>query len=86
VGTTEEEKGRELQEVWKQMYQGDLKWGVMDARLKAEAKNWPMNQVTSRCDRNSWIAASLRQSLISEKNKQSKKQKEMKTKMDITKL
>ena len=76
VCTTEEEKGRELKELWKQMYQGDLKWGVRDARLRAEANNWPMNQVTRRRDRNSWIAASLRQSLISEKTKQSKKQKE----------
>ena len=57
------------------MYQGDLKWGVRDARLKAETKNWPMNQVTSRRDRNSWIAACLRQGFISEKTKEIKKEK-----------
>ena len=77
VCTIEEEKGRELQELWKQMYQGDLKWGVRDARLKAEVNNWPMNQVTRRRDRNSWIAASLRQSLISQKTKKVKKQQEV---------
>ena len=78
VCTAEEDTGRELRELWKQMYQGDLKWGIRDARLKAEAKNWPMNQVTRKRDRNSWIAASLRQSLISEKTKQLKKLKEVK--------
>ena len=57
------------------MYQGDLKWGIRDVRLRAEAKNWPMNQVTSRRDRNSWIASSLRQGCLSEKTKQMKNEK-----------
>ena len=47
------------------MYQGDLRWGIRDVRLRAQANNWPMHQVTSRRDRNSWIAASIRQSYLS---------------------
>ena len=72
VCTAKGEQGRILKDLWKQMYQGDLKWGIRDVRLRAEEKNWPMHQVTSRRDRNSWIAASLRQGCISEKSKKSK--------------
>ena len=75
VCSAKDEHGRELKDLWKLMYQGDLKWGVRDARLKAETKNWPMNQVTSRRDRNSWIASSLRQGYLSEKTKNMKQEK-----------
>jgi hypothetical protein len=75
VCTAKGEEEKILKDLWKQMYQGDLKWGIRDARLRAEAKNWPMHQVTSRRDRNSWISASLRQGCISEKTKKSKTEK-----------
>ena len=75
VCTAGHEQGKVLRDLWKCMYQGDLKWGIRDARLRAQENNWPMNQVTSRRDRNSWIAACLRQGFISEKTKAVKKEK-----------
>ena len=65
VCTAKDEQGEELRKLWTEMYQGDLRWGIRDVRLRAQANNWPMHQVTSRRDRNSWIAASIRQSYLS---------------------
>ena len=74
VCTAKDEQGRELKELWKQIYKGDLKWGIRDARLRAEAQNWPRNQVTTRRDRNSWIAAGIRHCYyLSEKTRLGKK-------------
>ena len=52
------ELGDNLRELWKTIYRGDLKWGVRDARF--EAKNFPPRGLTSRKDRNSWVAAYLK--------------------------
>ena len=65
ICTAKEKKGERLRKLWMEMYQGDLKWGVRDARLKAQERNWPMGQITSRRDRNSWIAGCLRKSHMS---------------------
>ena len=65
VCTATEEKGERLRKLWGEMYQGDLRWGVRDARRKAKDRNWPVGQITSRRDRNSWIAASIRKSHMS---------------------
>ena len=72
VCTDKDKQGQELRELWKEMYKGDLRWGVRDARFKAEEKNWPRKKETNKKDRNSWIATSIRQSFMSEK-KRSKK-------------
>ena len=72
VCTDMDKQGKELRELWKKMYKGDLRWGVRDARLKAEEKNWPRKKETNKKDRNSWIATTIRQSFMSEK-KRSKK-------------
>ena len=79
VCTAKEEKGESLRKLWGEMYQGDLKWGVRDARLKAKEKNWPMGQITSRRDRNSWIAASIRKSHMSDVTKLKKDNKSKKS-------
>ena len=60
-------KDDEIRSLWKQMYQGDLKWGVRDVRMKAKEKNWPSKLETKRRDRNSWIAGSVRKSYLSNK-------------------
>ena len=73
VCTTNYEHGEELRKLWREMYQGDLQWGIRDVRLRAQANNWPMHQVTTRRDRNSWIAASIRQSYLSNITKTAKK-------------
>ena len=73
VCTANGELGEGMRKLWLQMYQGDLRWGVRDARLRAKEKNWPMIQLTRRRDRNSWIAASIRQSHMSEKKTKEKK-------------
>ena len=69
VCTAEPERGTELRDLWKKMYEGDLKWGIRDSRWKAENNNWPRNQVTTKRDRNSWISAFICHSFISEKTK-----------------
>ena len=56
--------GESLRETWKKMYQGDLKNGIRDMRLKAKEKNWPENGITKKKDRNSWIAAVIRKSML----------------------
>jgi hypothetical protein len=60
-------KEDEIRYLWKQMYQGDLKWGVRDSRMKAKEKNWPTKLEIKRRDRNSWIAGSIRKSYLSNK-------------------
>ena len=57
-------KDDEIRSLWKQMYQGDLKWGVRDVRMKAKEKNWPSKLEIKRRDRNSWIAGSIRKFLF----------------------
>ena len=63
--TTEGENGNEVRKVWVRIYKGDLRWGVRDARLKSMERNWSRNFHFQ--DRNSWIASSIRKSLVSEK-------------------
>ena len=75
VCTATMDKGDRLRKLWAEMYQGDLKWGIRDARLKAQERNWPMGQITSRRDRNSWIAASIRKSHMSDVTKLKKENK-----------
>ena len=57
--------GENLRELWKCMYKGDLQNGIRDTRLKAKEGNWPVNNITKRKDRNSWIAAYLKTSILS---------------------
>ena len=59
------EIGNELREVWKRIYKGDLRWGVRDARMKNKEKNCQKKYYGQ--DRNSWIAASLKKSLLTAK-------------------
>ena len=75
VCTAKGVQGEELRTLWKAMYQGDLRWGIRDARLRAKERNWPRNKVTNRRDRNSWIAASIRQSHITGGKRQEKSTK-----------
>ena len=72
VCTAKDETGRDLRKLWTEMYRGDLQWGIRDVRLRAQANNWPMHQVTSRRDRNSWIAATIRQSYLAKITKKAK--------------
>ena len=61
VCTKEGERGDQLRELWKAVYRGDLKWGVREARSQAAAKNFPpVGGITSKRDRNSWVAAYLK--------------------------
>ena len=75
VCTAKGERGEGLRKLWTLMYQGDLRWGVRDARMRAEEKSWPMIQLTRRRDRNSWISASIRLSHVTEKKSKDKKRK-----------
>ena len=59
------EPGENIRSVWKKVYQGDLKWGVRNARWRSQAKNWPNRGTNSNQDRNSWIASSLLKSFQS---------------------
>ena len=57
-------RGDELRDLWEEMYQGDLKWGVRDARFKALENDCPKKSpYIKKNDRNSWIARSLFQNL-----------------------
>ena len=61
--------GDEIRRLWRKVYQGDLRFGVRDARLKAKKKNWPRgnsNACSKSQDRNSWIAGSFFKSLQTE--------------------
>ena len=65
-------KGDNLRKLWQDIYQGDNQWGVKDARFRAKEANWPAstaNNVTHKKDCNSWIAGSIRNSLITEERK-----------------
>ena len=57
--------GENLRELWKCMYKGDLQNGIRDTRLKTKEGNWPVNNITKRKDRNSWITAYLKTSILS---------------------
>ena len=70
--TAKDMRGDRLRKLWAEMYQGDLRWGIRDVRLRAKANNWPMIQLTRRRDRNSWIAACIRQSHLTDMKKQEK--------------
>ena len=59
VCSSEGESGENIRSLWKKVYAGDFKWGVRDARWKAEENNWPRRGTNFNQDRNSWIAASL---------------------------
>ena len=65
--------GNDLRGVWQKMYRGDMRWGIRDVRLKFQTK-----QSRKKCfgqDRNSWIAASLRKSFLSDKKTSDKDEK-----------
>ena len=66
ICSSEGQTGRELRRLWVKLYKGDLRWGVRDARLRAKEKNWRKNQP---CDRNSWIATSIRNALTAERKR-----------------
>ena len=69
-------KGEEIRDIWTKVYQGDLRHGVRDARLKAKEKNWPRVDSTAylqQQDRNSWIASSLLKSFQTEAKGKEKK-------------
>ena len=72
VCTAKDEYGEKLRTLWAEMYEGDLRWGVRDVRKRAKADNWPMSLITRRRDRNSWIAACIRQGNKTDKKKQEK--------------
>ena len=61
---SEGQEGDRLKKLGKQMYQGDLLYGIRDERRRrAKESNWPVKrQNTRRKDRNSWITFSLRES------------------------
>ena len=66
VCSTTGKEGEDLRNLWRQMYQGDLKWGVRDARRRTNEKRWSKKDTRiKRQDRNSWIAYSIRKSCIS---------------------
>ena len=67
VCTAEGIVGSDLRSLWKKVYQGDLIWGVRDARIRAKENGWNVkdNNKTGR-DRNSWICQSLRTSCLIE--------------------
>ena len=61
VCTAEGPLGDDLRNVWKNVYKGDLKWGVRDVRARAKADGWILkNNNLKRRDRNSWISYSLK--------------------------
>ena len=67
--TTSGETGQELRKLWADIYRGDLRYGVRDARMKAKEKNWPRkesNAFLQKQDRNTWIAGSILKSFQSE--------------------
>ena len=70
ICTTGGQHGTELRQLWIKLYQGDLKWGVRDARMRAKQKNWVKNQLP---DRNSWIVTSIRHSLSAERKRSAKR-------------
>ena len=64
--------GSSLREVWKSFYAGDYKWGVRDHRRKVLGKGLGSKDksgILNRKDRNSFIAFSVRQSMIASKKK-----------------
>ena len=68
VCTASGQSGDDLRNVWKDVYKGDLKHGVRDRRFAAKSEGWPsrlVQNVTWKRDRNSWISATLRKSLLS---------------------
>ena len=70
------EIGEELRNIWTNIYRGDLKWGVRDARNRAQEKNWPRregNAYLQNNDRNSWIAYSLLKSFQVKARQKAKK-------------
>lgn len=66
VFSAKDKKGEDVRNLCVKVYTGDLKWGVRDARLLAEKKNWPKmdgNAYLRNQDRNSWIASSFMKAL-----------------------
>lgn len=59
VCTSVGHEGKLLQELWINMYRGDLKNGIRDARKQAQRKGWPRKDsryFVMKNDRNTWIA------------------------------
>ena len=81
VCSSEGNNGEELRKKWAKIYKGDLKWGVRDARIRAQEKNWPRrdsNAYLQQNDRNSWISFSLLKSFqTNAKTSEKKKMKEL---------
>ena len=70
VCSVKRQEGDRLRQLWVQMYQGDLLYGIRDERRRAKESNWPVKrQNPRRKDRNSWIAFSLRHSYEVKKKK-----------------
>ena len=74
ICSSEGESGENIRLLWKKVYAGDYKWGVRDARWRAEENNWPRRRtnIVNR-DRNSWIAASLLKSFQADVKKEAVK-------------
>ena len=76
VCSADGKNGEAIRNIWTQVYQGDLKWGVRDARWKAEEKHWPRRDsgaYLQNQDRNSWIASSLLKSFQTASKAEEKK-------------
>ena len=56
--------GEEIRELWMEVYKGDLKFGVRDARLKAIEKQVSRSNTFRSLNRNSWIVRTLRTSFL----------------------
>ena len=82
ICTATGEKGSRLRDLWVDMYAGDLRWGPRDVRMKAKASNWPEGGVTSKQDRNSWVAAYIRQGFMTEVRNEKKRLNEKKNQYD----
>ena len=59
------EAGEELRDLWILMYKGNVTYGIMNQRKKAESKGWPVTKsYPSVKYRNSWISFYFRKASI----------------------
>ena len=73
VCTATGSEGDEIREVWQRVYRGDLIWGVRDMRIRhLSEQHKKKGQGRHGHDRNSWIASSLRNSLLQERTNNNK--------------
>jgi hypothetical protein len=62
VCSADGKNGETIRNIWGKVYRGDLKWGVRDARWRAQQKHWPRGDTMAYLqnqDRNSWISSSI---------------------------